>query len=201
MACARACFSLKYWPVVFLAALSACRKAEVRPPANEFRTAGGSLVCHSDRSFNPSDVPPYLTCLRFDAVRIGQDEKEVMDLFGDPWKTLQGADGSVTRVYSIKPSPNPPQPYWAVTFASGTVEAVQLTGTDADLPHAFSSIKLGAAEEHVLKILGGPSTRVPVQEIGGELWSYSPFPISLEFIRGRAVSIRIARAAGRARDE
>jgi hypothetical protein len=47
-------------------------------------------------------------------------------------------------------------------------------------------------EEKVLATLGPRARITVVKEIGGLLWDYRPFPISIELVHGRVYSIKIA---------
>lgn len=77
--------------------------------------------------------------------------------------------------------------------SKGVVGSIQLTGKanfiTENLP--FSSITLGASKERVVDILGYPSVISDVPDIKGKLWSYAPFPITIEFVNGVVYSVRI----------
>lgn len=129
--------------------------------------------------------------MRIGSIQIGQLERDVERLLGNPWKVIK--DGATTiKVFPIE-SDEPSKPYWVITFKAGTVEAVQLTGKNPKAAASFSSIALGDAKMKVLKILGEPFATKPVEDIKGVMWSYRPFPISLEIVDERVYSIRISR--------
>ena len=73
------------------------------------------------------------------------------------------------------------------------VKGLQVTGIQGkttDRLH-FSSVKLGMKAEKVVDLLGNPSSVKDVKEINGKLWSYYPFPFSIEFVQGKVYSIHI----------
>ncbi len=161
---------------------------DIRP--NEFRRAGDSLVCITEKYTD--SAPPYLQCLRIGPIFVGQSHADVSKLLGEPWKILQEDKSTILKVYPINTN-HEKVPYWVVTFKSGIVDVIQLTGTHAGKDLTFSSIRLGDSMSKVTEILGNPAATKPVAEIGGELWSYRPFPISVEIKDKRVYSIRISR--------
>lgn len=77
----------------------------------------------------------------------------------------------------------------------GLIQGLQLTGKPSDTASSlqFSSIALGDSKDGVLDILGFPSSVSNVPEIHGKLWSYSPFPFTIEFVNNAVYSVRIDR--------
>ncbi len=163
--------------------------ADVRK--NEFIRRGGALVCVTD-TLKREEPTSYLPCLRIGSIHIGQSEKDVERLLGNPWKVIKKDDATTIKVFPIE-SDEPSKPYWVITFKAGTAEAVQLTGKNPKTAEAFSSIRLGDTKTKVLKILGEPFATEPVEGIKGIMWSYRPFPISIEIVDERVYSIRMAR--------
>lgn len=155
---------------------------------NEFRRNGESLVCVSEKPDSG-----YLPCLRIGPLSIGQRQAEVEKMLGEPYKVIEQDKKTTIKVYPIE-SKQDPQPYWVITFRSGAVHTIQLTGMENVNGYSFSSIKLGDQASRVTKVLGEPlGGTKPIKDIGGILWRYFPFPISLELVKGKVTSIRIAR--------
>ncbi len=158
---------------------------------NEFRRSGGSLVCTTE-VYKPNQEPLYLQCLRIGPLYIGQSQEDAERILGKPWKVIEQDGGVATKVFAIK-SDETAKPYWVITFNSGVINAIQLTGKNPRNVYKFSSIKLGDKKVKVLEILGEPFTTKPVESVKGILWSYHPFPISLELVDEKVYSIRVSR--------
>ena len=163
--------------------------ADIR--VNEFTRKGGGLVCVTD-TFKPDESPPYLQCLRIGPIRIGQSEKEVELLLGNPWKVIEKDASTTIKVFPME-SVEPSKPYWVITFTTHMVDSVQITGKNPKTVNTFSSIRLGDYKARVLEILGEPFATKPVEAVRGVLWSYRPFPISIEIVDDRVYSIRVSR--------
>lgn len=170
-------------------------KFKVPPKDGEFRYAGGAIVCITTDT--PDPEKGYLPCLHIGPVSIGQSYAEIQKMLGEPWKTMKHGAATVTRVYPIQTKKEGPLPYWVIQFINGTVEAIQLTGFHADKELAFSSIRPGDRQKRVTDILGAPAFKTAVKEINGVLWSYRPFPISIEIKDKRVYSIWISRSYNR----
>jgi hypothetical protein len=160
----------------------------VKPPedvVNEFRYLGNALVCIMDSLYLDN-----LPCLHFGEVKIGSTLEEVESIYNDIYKAIPESDSIETRVYILE-SECDTLPYMVIEYKSNLVNSLQLTGrqTNADLD--FSSIKLGDSEEYARKILGEPGYIKEVSGIGGYLWSYTPFPISIEIVNKKVYSIKI----------
>jgi hypothetical protein len=67
----------------------------------------------------------------------------------------------------------------------------QLTGDSTIDDLRFSSIELGDSEKKIIEILGEPSSKSEVQDVGSILWNYSALPFSLEVKNGRVYSIKL----------
>ena len=88
--------------------------------------------------------------------------------------------------------------YWVIGHRDDTIVSIQLTGNHSHPDLAFATIQLNDSEERVLALLGPRATITAVREVGGFLWDYRPFPISIEFVHGRVYSIKVtAPDAGR----
>src|SRR5579863_2427552 len=136
--------------------------ADIR--VNEFVRRGGGLACVTDTA-SPDGPASYLPCLRIGPIHIGQSDKEVERLLGQPWKVIK--DGAATiKVFPID-SDEQSQPYWVITFKAGAADSVQVTGKNPKIAAAFSSIRLGDGKAAVLARLGEPMATTPVDEIKG----------------------------------
>jgi len=160
-------------------------------PVNEFRRKGDGLVCVTE-TFKRDEG--YLQCLRIGPIYIGQRERDVERLLGNPWKVIKQDDSTTIKVFPIE-SNEESKPYWVITFKNGVAEAVQVTGKDPKATTSFSSIKVGDNKARVLEILGKPFASKSVESIKGTLWSYRPFPISIEIVDDRVYSIRLSRTS------
>lgn len=165
--------------------------ADIR--VNEFTRRGSGLVCITD-TFKPDKPTSYFQCLRIGSIYIGQSEKDVERLLGSPWKVIKKDDTITIKVFPIA-SEEQSKPYWVITFKAGAAESIQVTGKNPKTVDAFSSIRLGDTKTKVLEILGEPFATKPVEGIKGVLWSYRPFPISIEIVDERVYSIRVSRTS------
>ncbi len=156
---------------------------------NEFRAAGRGLVCVTRDAALHS--PPHLSCLRIGPVRIGQSAAKIRRMFGQPYRVLR-RNGREIRVYVADTQTNP-TPYWVIYLDGNRVVGIQLTGRSEKTGISFSSIRLGDRARRVREILGKPAHTRPVKEIGGTLWSYRPFPVSIEIKDGRVYSMKVWR--------
>ncbi len=158
---------------------------------NEFRRAGDTLLCFTleqpgkAAGTNPSEQD----CLRIGSVRIGQPAAEIRHHFGKPYDTLEHL-GATVLVYPIGPDADP-MPYWAISVRDGSVIAIQITGRSEPQGNAFSSLRLGDRVDKVRRVLGAPAATKAVEDIGATLWSYEPFPISIEIKDERVYSMKI----------
>ncbi|HXF67032.1 MAG TPA: hypothetical protein VNK67_10105 [Burkholderiales bacterium] len=162
------------------------RKALADTPANTFRYFGGQLVCKQDKP-----APDYLACLRIGELRVGEPYRPVRERNPRPWREV-ALEGGVTASAFLIESPPGTHAYWVIGHRDDTIVSVQLTGNYPHPDFHFATVRLDDSEEKVLSRLG-PSSRIhEVKEIGGLLWDYSPLPFSIEFVRGRVYSIRVA---------
>lgn len=165
---------------------AALRKALEETPVNSFRYFGGQLVCKQDKP-----APNYLACLRIGELRVGDSYRPVRERNPSPWREVKLEDGAIASAFRIKTPPGT-HAYWVIGHRDEVIVSVQLTGNYPHPDFHFATIRLDDSEEKVLARLGPGSQIREVKEIGGLLWDYAPFPFSIEFVRGRVYSIRVA---------
>ena len=166
--------------------------------AGEFRIAGAGLACITETAPQDSQIPPYRDCLRIGPVRVGETLRDVAMRFGKAAKEVR--QGPVTlRVWPVQMDvpEGTSLPYWVIGFDQDRrVVSIQLTGDKRVDQYTFSSLRLGDPESKVRRILGEPPERQPVPAIGAEMWSWRPFPVTLEIKDGRVYSMRVSQAVG-----
>ncbi|MDH3230399.1 MAG: hypothetical protein OEN55_11460 [Alphaproteobacteria bacterium] len=167
--------------------------------ANEFRAAGGGLACITETPpTEEGQMPPYRDCLRIGPVRVGETLRDVAMRFGRAGKEVR--QGPVTlRVWPVRMDvpAGTSLPYWVIGFDEDRrVVSIQLTGDKRVDEFAFSSLRLGDPESRVRRILGEPVERQAVPAIGAEMWSWRPYPVTLEIKDGRVYSMRVSQAIG-----
>ncbi len=158
---------------------------------NEFRYLGNWLVCNAEDRFEGYDG-----CLHVGDIWLGQSLREVEGKLGQPHQVITDDPQNELRIHLLQGGSDENLPYLVLTVREGKVSAIQVTGAATESPYTFSSLALGDTAERVEEILGKPSSISPVKEIEGTIWSYLPFPISLELKGGRVFSIRISRPTG-----
>jgi hypothetical protein len=155
--------------------------------ANEFRRVGSGFTCVTvTKDFESG----YLPCLRIGPLYVGRGEKDIEKLVGKPWKVIRQDAATVIKVYPIA-SKETERPYWVITFTRGVAAAIQVTGRNPSVAYAFSSIRLGDTKEKVLQVLGEPMASAPIDQIKGTVWSYPPWPFSVELVDDVVYSIRV----------
>jgi hypothetical protein len=154
-------------------------------PVNEYRCRDGALVCFSDTTDD-------LACLHVGWIKIGGSYSLVEKKYSTPSQELHLRTGDTVEVFQFT-NPDSNVTYLAITVKSGMVSAIEIQGEHAVDSLSFSSINLGDLPGHLIEILGKPSKSLPVQETGGTLWSYVPFPFSFEITNGKVSSIKIWR--------
>jgi hypothetical protein len=90
-----------------------------------------------------------------------------------------------------------PVPYWVIGFDRQRVISIQITGDLLVDQYAFSSIRVGDPESRVLLLLGPPEFSQPVSQVGGDMWGYSPYPVTFEIKNGRVYSMRVSEEIGK----
>jgi hypothetical protein len=191
-----------------------------RAATGEFGYSGGVLTCDSSAQ-PPDQQPPYLACLQIGPIQIGETLRTVSMKFGKARKTVKRGDVT-ERLYPIAlnvPAGHP-VPYWVIGFDRQRVISIQITGDllvdqyaigfdrqrvisiqiTGDLlvdQYAFSSIRVGDPESRVLLLLGPPEFSQPVSQVGGDMWGYSPYPVTFEIKNGRVYSMRVSEEIGK----
>ena len=160
-------------------------KAMAETPANTFRYVGNHLVCKQD-----SPAQNYRACLRIGPMRVGDSYRSVRELNPKPWKEVALEGGVSASAFPITGSVET-SAYWIIGHSDDKIVSVQLTGNYSHPDLAFATIRLNDSEEKVLAMLGPQANIRVVREIGGLLWDYHPFPISIELVHGRVYSMRV----------
>ena len=161
------------------------RKAMEQTPANTFRYIGNDLVCKQD-----TPAQNYLACLSIGPLRVGDSYRPMRDLNPKPWKEVALENGVSAAAFLIIATAEL-NAYWVIGHRDDKIVSVQLTGNYSHPDLAFATIRLNDSEEKVLAMLGPRAQIWVVREIGGLLWDYYPFPISIEFLQGRVYSMRV----------
>lgn len=162
------------------------RKAMAEVPANTFRFVGNHLVCKQD-----TPAPNYIACLRIGPLRVGDSYRPIRELNPKPWKEVALEGSASTSAFRIIAT-SETNAYWVIGHRDDQIVSIQLTGNYSHPDLAFATIRLNDTEEKVLAMLGPQANIRVVKEIGGLLWDYHPFPISIEFVHGRVYSIKVA---------
>jgi hypothetical protein len=161
------------------------RKALADTPVNTFRYAGKHLVCKQE-----TPAQNYLACLRIGPHRIGDPYRPVRERLPRPFREVALKGGVIASAHRIA-SPPGAHAYWVIGHRDGAIVSIQLTGNHSHPDLAFATIQLDDSEEKVLALLGPLARITEVREIGGLLWDYRPFPISIELIHGRVYSMKV----------
>lgn len=188
---------------------------KVPPRDGEFRKASapGIQGISCTIILKPGDPPPsgldYSHCLRLGSLKLGMEfyhlQMALFDLKTIPEQNIvkprivnKSPDGALTVLIPISTTQSGDQIRMqsylvALLDNKGIVQSLQLTGKPNDTTHLlqFSSIALGSLKEKVVDILGLPSSASDVPEIRGKLWSYAPFPFTIEFVNDAVYSVRI----------
>jgi len=192
--------SSSWYPRVFHLALCLALTIPIsiaRAATGEFRYSGGVLTCDSSAQ-PPDQQPPYLACLQIGPIQIGETLRTVSMKFGKARKTVKRGD-ITERLYPIAlnvPAGHP-VPYWVIGFDRQRVISIQITGDLLVDQYAFSSIRVGDPESRVLLLLGPPEFSQPVSQVGGDMWGYSPYPVTFEIKNGRVYSMRVSEEIGK----
>ena len=162
------------------------RKAMADTPVNTFRFVSGHLVCKQD-----TPAPNYLACLRMGPFRIGDSYSSVRDRYARPLNVVALEDGVSASAFPIVTTPDT-HAYWVIGHRDDRIVSIQLTGNYSHPDLAFAAIRLSDTEEKVLAMLGPRARITAAKDIGGLLWDFHPFPISIELVHGRVYSMKVA---------
>lgn len=162
---------------------AAAQNAVEAVPMNTFRFVGGALICKSD-------TPDPASCLRIGGIKIGDSYQRIRGV-QNPFKEVALADGVTASAYVIGVHGNE-SAYWVIGHRDEKIVSIQLTGNFAHADYSFSTIRLADPEQKVREILGPRYAVRDVAEVGGVVWDYAPFPITIEMVKGKVYSIRLA---------
>lgn len=150
---------------------------------NEFYF-NGAIACTSEQA-----ETDYNNCLNFKKVNMKTTRKEIEGMFGKPYQVIE-QNGEDNYVYLISDQEQD-SPYFVIIYdGENTPKTLQLSGNTIGDEYAFSGIRLGDAGTYVKKRLGEPSKSTKIDE-NMILWSFAPFPISIELKGGLVYSIRL----------
>lgn len=161
------------------------RKAMADTPANTFRHIGNHLVCKQE-----TPAQNYLACLRIGPLRIGDPYRPFRERNPKPYREVTLDEGVIASAHRIIAAADA-HAYWVIGHRDDTIVSIQLTGNYSHRDLAFATIQLNDSEEKVLALLGPRTHITAAREIGGLLWDYRPFPISIELVHGKVYSIKI----------
>jgi hypothetical protein len=162
------------------------RRAMADAPVNTFRYVGNHLVCKQD-----TPAQNYLACLRIGQLRIGDSFSAFRERSPKPFNEVTLESGVSASAFPIATTADT-HAYWVIGHRDDKIVSIQLSGNYSHPDLAFATIRLHDTEEKVLATLGPRARITVVKEIGGLLWDYRPFPISIELVHGRVYSIKIA---------
>jgi hypothetical protein len=177
--------------------------------SNGFRE-GAAIYC----VFEGVRIPPPTTydhCLRLGPLKLGMELYQLQVRLSDDKRILQtyitgrvvnvSPDGTRTVLIPLRASEVGGGQIRLISYlvalveTTGQVTNLQLSGKANEIADQFpfSGIKLGSPQQHVVDTLGFPSSVTDVPKIKGKLWSYAPFPFSIEIVDGVVYSLRIHR--------
>ena len=152
-------------------------------PEPGFHFLGNNLTCivKTEEADDPH------ACYQIGPIKVGGPYLPKVN----PQKELALPNGVVASMFPILRNDNH-HAYWVLGHKDGRVVSVQLTGTYQIPDYAFSTIVLGDSEDKVRNVLGPRYIIRAVEAIGGVMWDYAPFKISVELVAGKVYSIRVA---------
>lgn len=176
---------MKLWwlPLVVLSAGCASSQpsaTESTLPLEEYRFLGNHLVCRTKYPDDPN------ACYRIGTIKIGAAYEPKVA----PQKEVTLPNGVIASMFPIIKN-DQHEAYWILGHKNGKVVSIQLTGNYPSADYALASIRLGDSEEKVARVLGPRHNVKEVKEIGGVLWDYYPFSISIELVGGKVYSMRV----------
>jgi hypothetical protein len=176
-------------------------KLAVPMKSNEFRHSSNSGGLHCSATLSKAEeellksgkLPPaHKMCHIINGIGIDMNRTDIEKIMGKPQKILPQGAGQA-EVYTVTNNTEIVA-YYVVSYIKDVVNAVQATMTSTkwdELPIAFSSIPLGQNAQRALDVLGTPSKKCTGKNIFGELWSYAPYPITIEIMNGKIFSIKL----------
>lgn len=159
-------------------------------PYGEYRYEGNWIVCVVSDSWWPDSLAE-LACLHIGEFTLGDSMSMWADRLDKPYDSWSDELGSQFDVYLLPFEGKQDIPYLLFEHRSGQIVALQMSGPATTDTTSFAGLHLGDPVEILQKKLGPPSSTREVADIKGELWSYQPFPISVEVVNKRISSIRI----------
>jgi hypothetical protein len=171
----------------------------------EFYPDHGTLKCRTRKKDSPFDTGGLISvvdtatsilfygpCFHIGRVAVGLSRDTIEHLLGVSDRTMPGSGGIETRVYFVEREQSAPT-YFVIGYPNDQAVSVQFTGSPSlRNDYTLSTLALGDPMDRALKRLGPPAGRCPVAEIDGEVWSYSPFLLSIEIKSDRIFSMRVA---------
>lgn len=164
-------------------------------PNHEYRCGRGWPVCIQTDNLRMGD------CMRLGDIWINepieQSVKKVQKYGGKFEKKNKDSKGRVYYIFGLPFDEKQKEvPYIILYNEDGRTSIIQLTGQATTANLNFSSICLGDTEETVADVMCAPRGVSEVEDIGGYMWNYHPFPVTVEFIQGKVYSIRITSHKG-----
>ena len=159
-----------------------------------FVRSGPGFGCRmeSPKKLSPDEIKALSehACLRIGPFVVGSKAAVLKSALGEPSRTRPGAKDTTTWVYFFGKTND--APYLVASIWHDRLVAIQVTGRMPADDYGFNGITLGATTETVLKQLGKPMVVKANSEPNTDVWSYQPWPFSLEMTSGQVTSIRVA---------
>jgi hypothetical protein len=159
-----------------------------------FIRSGAGFACRTDpgEKLSPDQIKALSehACLRIGPFVVGSKAAVLKSSLGEPNRTQRGAKDTTVWVYFFGKTND--APYLVASIWHDRLVAIQITGRMPADDYGFNGIALGAATATVLKFLGKPMDVKPSSEPNTDVWSYQPWPFSLEVTNGQVNSIRVA---------
>jgi hypothetical protein len=164
------------------------------PYPGEFIRTGPSFACQikAPSKLSPAEIEKLSehACLRIGALAVGNKVTMLKAALGEPSRIHPGRKEATAWVYFF--GKTAAASYLVASVWHETLVALQVTGREPADAYGFSGIKLGDTAEAAIKRLGKPMVAQPTGEGTTEIWSYQPWPFSLEITDGHVTSIRVA---------
>lgn len=169
-------------------------------PNRTWKRSGNALWCRvteKDSTFKSlmERIPEREMCQHIGPFQLGLPFSEQTDQLPEPARRLLDTETEKMYAYSLKPEEGSTgYPFIVLGSVRDTLTLIQLTGPEIDSTYefGFSMVELGDSVEAVTDAFGVPGEKSEVEGMEGvTLWSYDPYPISLEMRDERLFSIRI----------